>query len=344
MRKQFLFLFLALFVWNTNHAQTKSTRVGYIDMEYILENVPEYTEAKTQLELKAQKWKQEIDTKQNEINTLKEALKAEKALLTRELIEERETEIKFLETEMLEYQQKRFGANGDLIIQKAGLAKPVQDQVFTAVQDIAEAKKYDFVFDKSSSFTMLFAAKRFDISDQVLRVINRAEKRQELTKKQLAAEEAKESKEDAIDANPILAERQKALDAKKVARDKIIADRLLLQEQKKKEYEERRLQLQADREAKKSGTVSATTQKTTTDGAKEAVTKTVDPAIEEAKIANAEAKAKQAEDRANALEERKKVIEERKQALEEKRKKTLEDREAIKKAKEEQLKEKTNNN
>jgi Skp family chaperone for outer membrane proteins len=69
-----------------------------------------------------------------------------------------------------------------LILQKSILVKPIQDQVFTAVQDIAEAKKYDFIFDKSSDLTMLFA-KKFDISDQVLRVLNRAEKREQLTKK-----------------------------------------------------------------------------------------------------------------------------------------------------------------
>ena len=136
------------------------------------------------------------ETKKIEIDKLKEALKAESPLLTKELINERETEIKFLENEKLEYQQKRFGANGDLIAQKLVLAKPIQDQVFTAVQDIAEAKKYDFIFDKSSDLTMLFAAKRFDISDQVIRVLNRAEKREQLSKKQLKEEEAKENKED----------------------------------------------------------------------------------------------------------------------------------------------------
>ncbi len=108
------------------------------------------------------------------------------------------------------------------MIQKSLLAKPIQDQVFTAVQDIAEAKKYDFIFDKSSDLTMLFAAKRFDISDQVLRVINRTDKREQLTKKQLAAEEAKDNKEDAIDENPAMAERQKALDDKAAAREKLL--------------------------------------------------------------------------------------------------------------------------
>ncbi|MBG6186346.1 OmpH family outer membrane protein [Flavobacterium sp. CAN_S2] len=336
MRKQFLYVFLALIAMQTINAQTRGNKLGYIDMEYILQNVPDYTEAKIQLEQKAQKWKSEIDAKKIEINKLKEALKAEKALLTKELIDERETEISFLENENLEYQQKRFGANGDLIIQKSVLVKPIQDQVFTAVQDIAERLKYDFIFDKTSDLTMLFAAKRFDISDQVLRVLNRTEKREQLTKKQQKEAEARESKEDALDDNPALAERQKLLDDKKAARDKVLEDRKLLQEQKKKEFDDKRKQIQADREAKKNGTVSANVKK------EEAPTSST--VNNEATTIADDAKQKQADARAKTLEDRKKVLEDRKKILEERRKKILEDREALKKAKEEKLKENTNNN
>jgi Skp family chaperone for outer membrane proteins len=310
MRKRFLFIILLLIVTTTINAQTKGSKVGYIDMEYILQNVPNYIEAKAQLEEKAQKWKQEIETKKIEINKLNDALKAEKPLLTAELIEERETEIKFLETEKLDYQQKRFGPNGDLITQKAGLVKPIQDQIFTTVQDIAEAKKYDFIFDKSSHLTILFAAKRFDISDQVIRVLNRTEKREQLTGKQLKEEQEKENKEDAIDENPILAEREKALQDKKTAREQLIETKRLAQEETKRLYEERRKQLLAEREAKKNGTVVAkkTAETTNPNGV---VEKTTTEPI-----------------KPNAQEEQKKL-------LEEKRKKILEDREATKKALEE---------
>ena len=337
MRKHILFIILALIVSNPINAQTKGNKVGYIDMEYILENVPLYIEAKAQLEQKAQKWKQDIETKTIEINKLKDALKAEKPLLTKELIEERETEIAFLETEKLDYQQKRFGSNGDLIQQKAGLVKPTQDQVFTIVQDIAEAKKYDFIFDKSSHLTILFAAKRFDISDQVIRVLNRTEKREQLTKKQLKEEEEKEAKEDAIDENPALAEREKALQEKQTAREKLVADKKLAQEEKRKQYEEKRKQLLAEKEAKKNGTViveSKTETQTTTP---------VDSKNETQKSATEEIKPNLQEERKKALEEkRKKILEEReaaKKALEEKRLKELEEREALKKANEEKLKE-----
>lgn len=335
MKKQFLFIFLTLIVANTIQAQTRSTRIGYIDMEYILENVSDYKEATAQLELKAQKWKQEIETKKIAINNLKEGLKAERALLTKELIDERETEIKFLETEMLDYQQKQFGVDGNLMHQKAGLAKPIQDQVFTAVQDIAEAKNYDFIFDKSSDLTMLFSNKRFDISDQVIRVLNRTDKREQLSKKQLKDQEIKESKENAIDENPALADRQKVLDEKKAAREKLILDRRLEQEAKKKEYDDRRAAIAAEREAKKNGTVSepAKTEAAKTDATgKPAATTTgteattTEPAVDKAA-------------------ERQKLYEQRKKELEDKRKKILEEREAAKKAKEaETQKSNTTNN
>ncbi|WP_140484783.1 OmpH family outer membrane protein [Flavobacterium sp. GSA192] len=322
MRKHFLFLFLAAIAANSLHSQTRGNRVGFIDMEYILQNVKSYNESNSLLEEKAEKWKQEIETKKLEINKIKEALTAEKALLTKSLIEERETEISFLENELLELQQKRFGPNGLLMSQKTLLVKPIQDQVFTAVQDIAEAKKYDFIFDKSSDLTMIFADKRFDISDQVLRIITRTEKREQLSKKELAAEEEKENKEDAIDDNPNLAQRQKILDERKAARDKILEDRKLAQEQKKLEYEQRRQKILDDRAAKKNGTVSET--------AKTEVQKVAtNDSPSEAELA----KQKAADAKAKTLEERNKIIEDRKKELEERRQKVLDDRAAAAAAK-----------
>jgi Skp family chaperone for outer membrane proteins len=331
MKKHFTVVFVVFaFVIHGLNAQVKGTKLGYIDMEYILQNVPDYIEAKNQLEQRTQKWKIEIDTKRNEINTLKEALKAEKTLLTKELIEERETEIRFLENENLEYQQKRFGPNGDLIAQKETLIKPIQDQVFTAVQDIADRLKYDFIFDKSSDLTMLFAAKKFDISDQVLRVLTRAEKREQLTKKQLKDAEASESKEDADADNELVQERKKVLEEKKTARDKAFEERKALQEQKKKEFEDNKKRIQEERLAKKNGTVLA---KPTSDDATKTATNEASKTTQ-----------KTEEVKLNSAEEKKKIFEERKKALEDKKKKILEDREAQRKAKEESQKKNTNNN
>ncbi|MGL2994351.1 OmpH family outer membrane protein [Flavobacterium sp. TSSA_36] len=342
MRKHILFIFLSLFIVENFVAQTKGPKIGYIDMEYILQNVTGYLEATNQLEIKAQNWRQEIEVKKSEIKKLKEALTIEKSLLTRALIEERETEINFLDTDLITLQQKRFGPNGDYISQKSSLSKPVQDQVFTVVQDIAEKQKFDFIFDKTSDFTMLFAAKRFDISDQVLRKINNSEKREQLSKKQLEAQLVKEKIQEALDENPELNERQLELEAKKAAKEKLLQDRIQLQEQKRKEFEENRRKLKEERDAKKNGTVSVPTQNNastslgtekTTATAKEISTAIKSTAeIEKEKITT---------ERAATAEAKKQEIANRKKELEEKRKKILEEREAQRKAKEEALKLKT---
>lgn len=338
MRKHFLILFILAAFSGALQAQTRGIRIGYIDMEYILEKVPDYAEAKNQLEQKAQKWKQEIELKRNEINKLKENLKTERVLLTKELIEEKEEEITYLETLLLEYQQKRFGSTGDLITQKAVLVKPIQDQVFTAVQDIAEQQKYDFIFDKSSDLTMLFAAKKHNISDKVIRALTRAEKREQLSKKQLKEELSKEAKEDMIDDNPELAEREKALALKKDERAKLLEDRKTAAAERKAASEAKRAQALADREAKKNAgkapKESSEEQPEATEGKDEAP---ATPKKEESTTATSveEKKAAAEERKADLAAERQKKLDERKAALEEKRKKVLEEREAAKKEREE---------
>lgn len=334
MKKSYLSILLLLSFALTNAQSKVGVRIGYIDMDYILENVPDYKEASTQLDTKAQKWKQDIEAKKNDITKLKENLKSEKALLTKELIEEREEEIKFLETDLIDYQQKRFGPRGDLAIQKEAIVKPVQDQVFTAVQDIAEAKAYDFIFDKSSAMTMLFSAKKFDISDQVIRTITRAEKREEMSKKQQKALEEKQETQDATADNPALAERQRLLNEKKAAVKKAQEARIQAAEQKKKDYEERRKKLLEEQKAKKSGTTIDSTPSETpvVDKQTENFNK-----IEDKKIAQDSIKASKEAQRQAAIEKNKKSLEDRRKALEEKKKKILAEREAARKAQEEKL-------
>ena len=252
MKKHLFLVILFAFTCSLQAQIVKGLRIGYIDMEYILQNVPDFTEAKNQLEQKAQKWKQEITVKNNEITKLKESLKTERILLTKELIEEREEEIAFQEKELMEIQEKRFGPNGDLIVQRAVLVKPIQDQVFTAVQDIAEQRKFDFVFDKSSDLTMIFAAKQYDISDMVVRKLTRIAKRSQLSKSELKEQEKKEYQEDVQDANSDYAIRKKALDDKKAARDSIAqakkAERLKILEERKQAAAAKRAEQDAKRQ------------------------------------------------------------------------------------------------
>ena len=238
---------------------SRGVRIGYVDMEYILENVEEYRDATEQLNIKALKWKQEIELKQSAIEQMKKDLMAEKVLLTDELIAEREEEIQILEKEMLDYQQDRFGPQGDLVLQKQLLVQPIQDQVFNEVQKIGANKRYDFIFDKSADVVMLYSEKRHDISDLVLREIARTRKVSASNKKQDQKNRLEQFKADEEEADEeisaALQERQERTDSIQQANTKAAEDRraeqLKLREERKKAYEARRQKLLEERDAKR---------------------------------------------------------------------------------------------
>lgn len=258
-KKLILITLIALCFTLVTNAQ-RGTRIGYIDMEYILENVPEYKEATTQLNGKVQRWKVDIEKMNNEVQQMKLNLSNERVLLTKELIEEREEEIKIKEDEMLKYQQDRFGPNGDLDIQRRQLVQPIQDQVFNLVQEIAVNKKYDFIFDKSADIVMLFSAKRNDVSDIVLRSINRAAKRTEVRTKR--DKKDVEKKDDlSMEEDKEVTEREKAIEDKKDDRQKLMDDRKRVRDSvravKKAEFDARRQRLLDERKRKKDSILNA---------------------------------------------------------------------------------------
>ena len=178
MKKYFLY-FVLLLVVNFINAQ-RGVKIGYIDTEYILENLPEYIQVSESLEEKANNWKKEIDNRSRKINQKQKSLDSERILLTDEMILEIEEEILLDQQELSEYQQKRFGTGGDLIIQKKQLIQPIQDQIFNAIRELAKSRNYDFIFDKSADIVMLYSDKRFDLSEQILRTISRANNRRKI--------------------------------------------------------------------------------------------------------------------------------------------------------------------
>lgn len=163
---------------NLSLSAQKPQRVAYIDMNYILENVPEYRNAQSQLDSKVKTWQEKLDGLSDEIEQMKTDLSNEKSLLTNDLIRERQEDIEIKEQELKRLQQAYFGPTGDLFQLRKQLATPVQDQVYNAIQEIARNKKYDFVFDRSSDLIMLYSNEKFDISELVLNSIVKNRKRQ----------------------------------------------------------------------------------------------------------------------------------------------------------------------
>jgi len=144
-------------------------KYAYIDSDYILENVPEYKDAKEKLDKLADRWTKEIEERYAIIKTKKDNFSREEVLLPAEEKQKRKDEIVKMETEAMEMQKMRFGVKGDYFQKRQELVKPIQDKVFDAMQTVASKKAYTFVFDKANQSNLVYADPKMEISDAILK-------------------------------------------------------------------------------------------------------------------------------------------------------------------------------
>ena len=242
-------ILIVLFLISSYVYSQRGVRIGYVDTEYILQNLSEYEETRDQLEEKADEWRREIENRFEEIKNKNEALNAERLLLTDELIKEKEEEIEIERNEILDYQQKRFGPRGDLIIQRKQLIQPIQDQIFIAIKEIAKSRKYDFIFDKSADIVMLYSDRKFDISDQILRIITRTNNRKQLDSRR---EKREAEQEDKILVSDIETEEIQEIEEENTDNAKKPEKTLSPKELREKMLEERKQKILASRKVKDS--------------------------------------------------------------------------------------------
>jgi len=164
MKKSAFVTLIALFATLSLFGQ----RFAYIDSEYILENIPEYQAAQMQLNELSVQWQNEIEAKFGRIDEKYRRYQAESMLLPEEMRRQREEEIIELEREAKNLQMQRFGRDGDLFRKREELVRPIQDQIYEAVEQIATRGNYAIIFDKSGGGNMIYSDVRFDLSDEVL--------------------------------------------------------------------------------------------------------------------------------------------------------------------------------
>jgi outer membrane protein len=147
----------------------QAQRYGIVDTKYILEKMPEYTDAQKKLDQFSIQWQKEIDDKQAALDKMYKDFEAEQVMLSEELKKKREDELFIREKEMRDLQRKRFGFEGDLFKKRQELVKPIQDKVYNAIQKLAVNRQYDFILDKSEGITVIFADPKLDRSEDILR-------------------------------------------------------------------------------------------------------------------------------------------------------------------------------
>ncbi|MBN1767189.1 MAG: OmpH family outer membrane protein [Prolixibacteraceae bacterium] len=164
MKRIFVFLLAVLATATVSFAQ----KYAYVDTEYILENIPAYQAAQEQLNTLSTQYQRELENVQAELEQMYNDFRAESILLSDEMKRKREDVIVSKEKEFRALQQKYFGPEGELYQKRQGLVKPIQDDIYNSIKDIAASGNYAVVFDKAGSLSMLYTDPRYDLSDQVL--------------------------------------------------------------------------------------------------------------------------------------------------------------------------------
>jgi len=164
MKKFTLIASMALLVVFTANSQ----KYAVVDMDYILKAIPQYESANDQLNQLSNKWQKEIEAMQAEVQTMYKNYQTELVFLTPELKKNREDSIISRERQVNDLKKRYFGPEGEMFKRRESLIKPIQDEIYNAIQELSNSKKYDLIFDKNSTVGIIFAAPKIDISDEIL--------------------------------------------------------------------------------------------------------------------------------------------------------------------------------
>lgn len=149
-----------------SHAQTK---IGYVDNQYILKNVPEYATVQQELDKLENEWRSEIKKKKEKVEKLKEEYSAWKLLYTEEEREKKKKSIEDAQTEIETLRERYFGPEGELYTRQKELMRPIQERILKATKEVAKAEGYDYVLDKGGKVLFMYAREEHNLSDPVLR-------------------------------------------------------------------------------------------------------------------------------------------------------------------------------
>lgn len=145
-----------------------SQKYAFVDTDYILGKMPSYVAAQEQIDKISQKYQKELETLHAELDQIYKDFQGDVVLLSQDMKRKREEQIVNKEKEYKKLQRQYFGPEGDLAKKRDALVKPIQDDVFNAVQAIAEQGAYSIVFDKAGGMTMIYTNPKYDLSDMVL--------------------------------------------------------------------------------------------------------------------------------------------------------------------------------
>lgn len=143
-------------------------RIGYIDSQSILDEVPEYASVQQKLDQLEKKWRAEIQTKEEEVQKLKEEFRAWELLYTEEERRQKQEAITQARREVEQLRQQYFGPDGQLYVRQKELMRPIQERILSAAEEVATEEGYDYVFDKAERMLFMYAREDHNLNEEVL--------------------------------------------------------------------------------------------------------------------------------------------------------------------------------
>lgn len=177
LKSGFILLFLSCTL-SFAHAQS-GTRYAFVNLEYILNSIPDYQKAQQELNDYSLKLQTAIDAVYGEINEMQSKYNADKVFLTPTMREQREKEIAARENKARLLQQEYFGTRGALFAKREELVKPIQDEVLEVIKDVAKEGNFGMIIDVSADNSVVFFDPKLDKSDLVLRKLGYTVKKNE---------------------------------------------------------------------------------------------------------------------------------------------------------------------
>jgi outer membrane protein len=168
MKNKFVVLLFLVGILTLPQRGVAQQKIGYIDSQLIIDQLPDAQDAKRRLEILSSEWQGEIKRKKDKLDKLFKEYQAKEILYTDELKAQKQKELVAFEQDVATYQNQKFGPNGEYFQQQTALMKPIQDRIFTAMKQVAITNKYDFVFDKSGEVLLLYSNEEYDLTAAVL--------------------------------------------------------------------------------------------------------------------------------------------------------------------------------
>lgn len=151
-----------------NTAAAQDQKIGYVDTDLVLSNMPAYQGIQQQLQSISAEWKNELELMEQEIERLKEDFNAKEILYTDEMREQKQQEIQQKINERQQFLEQKFGAEGEFFQQQKQLLEPIQREVINAINVVAERQNFDFIFDRAQNTGIIFSTEAWNLNDEVL--------------------------------------------------------------------------------------------------------------------------------------------------------------------------------